>query len=159
MPTVKAFIARRPVATYFALTFAISWGGILLVIGRAGGIPAGKEQFEAWLPAAIPALLGGPSIACLLLTALLEGKSGLRHLLSRLLTWRVGVRWYAVALLAAPIVMLAELLALSLFSPAFLPGIFVDRRQGGPADCSASRRRSGPASSKSLAGRDSRRPA
>jgi hypothetical protein len=37
MTTTKAFIVRHPVLTYFALTFAISWGGVLLVIGGPGG--------------------------------------------------------------------------------------------------------------------------
>jgi membrane protease YdiL (CAAX protease family) len=42
-----------------------------------------------------------------------------------LLTWRVGARWYAVALLTAPLLMMAILLALSLFSPQFVPSLFV----------------------------------
>ncbi len=29
MTTIKAFIKSHPVLTYFALTFAISWGGFL----------------------------------------------------------------------------------------------------------------------------------
>jgi membrane protease YdiL (CAAX protease family) len=44
-------------------------------------------------------------------------------LLSRLLTWRVGARWYAVALLTAPLVYVAMSFALSLSSRAFLPNI------------------------------------
>ena len=36
----------------------------------------------------------------------------------------MGARWYAVALLTAPLLVTAVLLALSLTSPEFLPGIF-----------------------------------
>jgi hypothetical protein len=36
MTTRRTFIERHPVLTYFALTFAISWGGALLVIGPGG---------------------------------------------------------------------------------------------------------------------------
>ena len=39
MATIKAFIQRQPVLTYFALTFVISWGGILILIGGSGNIP------------------------------------------------------------------------------------------------------------------------
>ncbi len=41
-----------------------------------------------------------------------------------MLRWRVGARWYAVALLTAPLSMIAVLLAPSLTSPEFLPCIF-----------------------------------
>jgi membrane protease YdiL (CAAX protease family) len=125
MTTNKAFIKRYPVLTYYVLTFAISWGCVLLAIGGPGGIPANSEQFERLLPVMIMALLAGPTIAGLLLTGLVYGKAGIRELLSRLLRWRVSVRWYGVALLAAPLLFIAIPLVLSLFFPEFLPGIFI----------------------------------
>ena len=36
MMTMKAFITRYSAAAYFALTFGISWGGFLLVVGSGG---------------------------------------------------------------------------------------------------------------------------
>jgi CAAX protease family protein len=69
-------------------------------------------------------MLAGPGVTGILLTALVYGRTGLREFLSRLLTWRVGATWYAVALMTAPVVMTTTLLALSSASPAFLPGIF-----------------------------------
>jgi uncharacterized protein len=60
----------------------------------------------------------------MLLTGLLDGRAGLREFRARLLKWRVGARWYAVALLTAPLSVTAALLALSLISPEYLPGIF-----------------------------------
>jgi hypothetical protein len=38
MSTIKTFIRKHSVLIYYALTFAISWGGILLVIGGPGAI-------------------------------------------------------------------------------------------------------------------------
>ena len=53
---------------------------------------------------------------------LLEGRAGMRQLASRLKRWRVGARWYAVALLTTPLFLLAILWPLSaLIEPAFAP--------------------------------------
>jgi membrane protease YdiL (CAAX protease family) len=119
MTTIKDFIKRHPLPTYYVLTFAISWGGILIAAGP-GGIPVATE-----LRMTLGALLVlGPSVAGILLTGLVSGRVGLRELLARLLRWRVGGRWYAVALLTAPLSTAAVLLALALLSPEFLPAIF-----------------------------------
>jgi membrane protease YdiL (CAAX protease family) len=109
--------------TYYALTFTISWGGILLVIGGPGGIPGTPDQFKTMLPFLIVAMLGGPSAAGILLTGIAYGRIGYRELLSRLLRWRFSIRWYMVALLTAPLLMTAIPLALSIVYPEFLPGI------------------------------------
>ncbi len=83
MTTIKVFIKRRPVPTYYALTFAISWGAILWMIVSVG-IPATKEQLNNMLPVAIVAMLGGPSAAGILMTGLVDGRAGYRELRSRL---------------------------------------------------------------------------
>jgi hypothetical protein len=121
--SLMALIRRRPVVTFVALTFIISWCGILLAVGPAG---LASRDFE-FMPMALayPFMLLGPSVAAILLTALLDGKAGLRDLLTRALRWRVGARWYAVALLTAPVCILAVLLALTLVSPSFLPELGV----------------------------------
>lgn len=77
------------------------------------------------LPLFIPVVLAGPSVAGILLTGLVSGSASFRELLSRLFRWRMGVRWYAIALLIGPMVLMAALLVLSRFSPQFLPGILV----------------------------------
>ena len=65
-----------------------------------------------------------PTIIRANLTGLVAGRAGFRELRARLFRWRVGVGWYAVALLAAPLLTLALNLALARFSPAFHPGLF-----------------------------------
>lgn len=124
MSTVSASIERHSLLIYFALAFAISWGAVLVVIGGPGRIPGTTEQAEMLLPFVVLAMLPGPAVAGILLTGLVYGKGGLRDVLSRMLRWRVGARWYAVALVGAPVLVTAVLLALSLTSPAFLPGIY-----------------------------------
>lgn len=97
------FIARHPLTTYCALTFAISWGGFVLVVGP-GGFPGEGSQFDSLMPLVAAAILAGPSVTGILLTALLSGRADLRELLSRLLRWRVAARWYAAALVMIGIV-------------------------------------------------------
>ena len=124
--TIKALITKHPVATYFALTFAISWGGVLAVVGP-GGFPGTPKQFETLLPIAVVAMIAGPNLAGLLLTGIVHGRAGLHELHARLLRWRVSARWYAAALLIAPALMTVVLGLLSRFSPRFLPGIVVSQ--------------------------------
>jgi uncharacterized protein len=116
--TIRAFINRHPLLAYYTIAFAISWGGFLMVVGP-GGFPGNQEQLETLLPLVAWAMLAGPSVAGILMTALVHGRAGFRELLSRLLRWRVGARWYAVALLTAPLLAAAVLFALSLTSPIF----------------------------------------
>jgi membrane protease YdiL (CAAX protease family) len=127
MTRFKAFVARHSVATYLTLTFAISWGGMLLAIGAIGGsggmrgtTPTSDPRFMY----AVMAMLLGPSLTGILLTAFLHGKAGIREFLSRVFKWRVGAGSYALALLTAPLLMIVTLCALSLVSPTFFPGIF-----------------------------------
>jgi uncharacterized protein len=115
-------IRKHSLLVYFALAFAISWGGIILVVGP-GGIPGTPEQFDTLFPPVYLAMLVGPSVAGLLMTGLVGGRAGLREFLSRLRTWRVGARWYLMALLTAPLLVTLTIAVLSLISPRFLPGI------------------------------------
>jgi hypothetical protein len=112
MKPIKAFIKSHPLLSYFALVFAISWGGMLLVIlaGGTSGFP-----MLAWV--------AGPPVAGIVFTGLLYGRAGFRDLLRRMTRWRVGARWYAVALLTAPLYLTAILLTFSLISPELLPRI------------------------------------
>jgi membrane protease YdiL (CAAX protease family) len=119
--TIKALVKQHPIVAYYALAFAISWGAILLVVGP-GGFLATTSTSPSFALVGFTSLLG-PSLAGVLLTIFLAGRAGLRDLVARLRRWRVGVRWYAVAILTAPLVTALTLVALSLTSPAFVPAI------------------------------------
>ena len=129
MLKISAFTKQHPLLTYLALTFAISWGGILLVVGR-GGFAVNGEQSERLFMLMYLAMLAGPCIAGIVLTRVVYGRAGLRDLVSRLLRWRVGVRWYTAALLLAPLVITVVLLTLSRISPEFLPRHFTSDDKG-----------------------------
>ena len=64
-------------------------------------------------------MLTGPSIAGLLMTGLVHGRPGFSLLWKRLFKWRVSLKWYALALLATPVLGVVILLLLSLSSPDF----------------------------------------
>ena len=119
--TIKAFVKQHPILTYYAVAFAISWGAILILVGF-GGFLSTTSTSPTFALVGFTSILG-PSVAGILMTALVDGRAGFRELLSRLLRWRVGLRWYAVALLTAPLVTILTLLALSLTSQAFVPAI------------------------------------
>jgi hypothetical protein len=50
MTAIEAFVTRHPVRTYFALAFALSWAGVLFVVGP-GGIPTTFEHLMTIGPA------------------------------------------------------------------------------------------------------------
>ena len=117
-----ATIRRHPVASYFALTFLLSWGGIFAVIG-GGAIPAPPEEANRLFVLVYLAMLVGPSVAGIVVTAITGGAPGLAEFRARLLKWRVEPRWYAAALLIAPLALLAALAILSPLSERFVPGV------------------------------------
>ena len=91
----EAFIKKHPVLTYYILTFVISWGGGLIVLGP-DGILGIRQPSQAQFLFAILAGIAGPSLAGILLTGLIDGRTGLHNLRSRLFKWRagpVGTRW------------------------------------------------------------------
>lgn len=123
MRSAKALVKGHPALTYFVLAFAISWGGALWAIGRSGGMRGTTPESDPRFAYALMAMLLGPSVTGILMTAAVYGRKGLRALLSRSSRWRVGAQWYALALLTSPALMIATLFALSSISPAFVPGI------------------------------------
>ena len=124
MSTLKSFVTRHPVPAYFAITFAISWGAALAAVGASGGMRGTTPGSDPRFVYALIGMLAGPSVAGILMTALVHGRKGLRAFSSRVRRWRAGTAWYAIALLSGPVLMMTTLLALSSMSPAFFPGIF-----------------------------------
>jgi uncharacterized protein len=79
-------IRRHPLASFFVVTYAISW---LLWIPLIGSGPITGLGLMLQLLGSLV-----PSAVAIVLIAVLHGKAGVRKLLRRPLMWRVGVRWY-----------------------------------------------------------------
>ena len=119
--TLTPWLRRHPLLGYFALTYGISWGGILVILASTGFDLTVLRPLDTGL--IFVCMLLGPSIAGLSMTAVLDGRAGLSELRSRLLRWHLAPGWYALALLTMPVLMLAILWLLSLIAdPAFAPG-------------------------------------
>lgn len=96
---------RFPLAAYFVLAYALTWWVYPLL------------RFNPLI-----GLLGlfGPALAAIIVTAVTDGRPGVRALLSRIVRWRVPLPWYLVALgLPALIALLAATCSI-LFGPAVL---------------------------------------
>ena len=129
--TIKSFVQKHPVITYYILTFAISWGAGLALVGPGGFLSTSSTSPKFMLVITVGLL--GPLVAGILLTGVVDGTAGLRDLLSRLQLGRARARWYAVALLTFPLLSTAVILVLSLTSPAFLPAIVTTNDKAGLA--------------------------
>jgi membrane protease YdiL (CAAX protease family) len=80
VPLVSGLARRWPITTFYLLTLVISW-------------PMGL-------------LPPGPSIAAIGVAAVIDGRREVGALLRSVTVWRVGVRWYLIALLG-PVALLA----------------------------------------------------
>lgn len=127
--SVGNLIRRNAIPVYFVLAFAIAWGLILLVIGGDGLQPAPARAMQSVLLVFL-AMLIGPSLTGIALTALLDGKPGLEALWARWRQWRVPPQWYAVALLPTTLLLLLIGAALAFVSPIFIPNLIVSRDKG-----------------------------
>src|SRR5579864_9388596 len=113
---------NHPITSYFLITFAISWAAAFALVGpkllRGEPIP----KFSGILM--FPAMLVGPVASGILLTRLLDGRTGIRKLLSSIIRVRFAPAWFSIILLP-PAAVLAVLLILRTFvSPAFAPNHF-----------------------------------
>src|ERR671921_848552 len=82
---MMSWVKRHPLITFFVLTYALSW--------------VAYPMWASGLYPIAPVFSFGPFLAALVVLAITQGKSGIGGLLRRMVRWRVGLRWYAVALL------------------------------------------------------------
>ncbi len=94
-------LRRHPLLSFFVLSYAVTW--LLWAPVVFAGVPAFSETRHVPSLAALPAVAIGVTGSALFMTAVTQGRPGLRRMFDRLRCWDVGLRWYAVALLLFPI--------------------------------------------------------
>src|SRR5947209_349820 len=82
----------RALLAFFVLSYALSWAWVIPFAAT------GQTVFEGrgW-PTHFPSLLG-PMVAAFVVTAWTTGRVGVRDLCSRMVQWRIGWRWWLIAL-------------------------------------------------------------
>jgi membrane protease YdiL (CAAX protease family) len=114
-------LKNNQVLSYYVLTFIISWGAILCIVGP-NGLPAASEEAKQ---AVGSGLLIGPSMATFIMTAMLEGREGFRELLFRRIhLHKIGDSSYIMSLLIAPLSSVVALMLSTFFSEANWPKLF-----------------------------------
>ncbi|MGP3533859.1 CPBP family glutamic-type intramembrane protease [Microbacterium sp. RD1] len=104
---LRGVIRSHPLVAFFVLANVLSWAAWLPYVLSQNGLGV--------LPFAFPAVLGssqilgvlpgaylGPITAAFLITALVDGRRGLKAWGRRLWHWKVAPRWYAITLLGVP---------------------------------------------------------
>lgn len=86
MNPISSFIKRYPQVVFWGIAYSI---------GSVGYILSRLYPNDLWILILWGIFLGGA-----LVTAIADGRSGLKTYFSRLVRWRAGIQWYAIALLA-----------------------------------------------------------
>ena len=119
--SVRDLVARHPVTAFLGICYAVTW---------ATAMPWFRARTDI-LPFDLPmwgslGTIFGVALAAVLVVAASDGRAGVRDLARRSLRWRVGVRWYLLAVLGLPVVVLAG--AVALFGTAALEALTDDWR-------------------------------
>lgn len=117
-------LTRRPLTSFFVLTYIISWGIWTPLVVYYYQSPFPVSFSSTPLPLILLAFLGffGPTFAALIMAGLEEGRNGIKKLLSGWKKWRIGIHWYLVIFLSQLVI---DLVATSLYISMFAPSVEV----------------------------------
>ncbi len=98
--TSKSFLARKPLLSYFVLSYALFWLALILfiVVVTASGLK--MDSLPAWAMPLIQ-ITGSwmPTVAALTVTGIIEGRRGIKKLLLKFTHFNLPARWYFAALI------------------------------------------------------------
>lgn len=109
---MRELIRKRPVLS-FAL-FIVLWTWIIMAVVIAL-VPIDPVEGPQFVHVALVFFVASPSVFGFIFSRLVDGKAGVRELLSRAGRWRVSPIWYAASLLLIPAVIGVSVLIRGLF--------------------------------------------
>jgi uncharacterized protein len=102
-------VRRHPLLSFFVLANVMSWLAWVPYILSQNGLGLWGYRFpeaSSQLLGVLPGAYLGPIASALFVTAVADGRPGLRRWVGRMWRWRVRWHWYAIALLGVPAAML-----------------------------------------------------
>lgn len=141
-------LRRHPLLSFFVLANLMSWLAWIPYILSQHGLGLWDHRFPdvlgtSQLLGVLPGAYLGPIASALLITAVADGRAGLRRWVGRMWRWRVRWHWYAITLLGVPAAMLATGYAFSggqvsapslMVVAAYVPGLLLQMVTTGLAE-------------------------
>ncbi|MFC2078571.1 type II CAAX prenyl endopeptidase Rce1 family protein [Candidatus Bipolaricaulota bacterium] len=109
---MRALIKKKPVLS-FAL-FIVVWTWVLMA-AIITLVPVDPVEGPQFVHVALVFFVASPSVFGFIFTRLVDGKAGVRELLSRAGRWKVNPIWYVASLLLIPTIIGVSVLVRSLF--------------------------------------------
>ncbi|MFY1691314.1 CPBP family intramembrane glutamic endopeptidase [Plantactinospora sp. WMMB782] len=111
-------VARRPLAAYFTMSYALTWLAWTPYILSETGLGVLPLRFPEVLGSSqtlglLPGAYLGPVTSAFVVTAVAGGRPALRRWAGRLVRWRIGVGWYLWVLSVVPVVAVVATLPLA----------------------------------------------
>ena len=98
LSAIRRLVARHPVASFLVMVYTVNTAVALVpLLTRRDILPFGLAPYDS-----LGHIFGVALPAFLVVTAT-HGRAGVRDLARRSLRWRVGVRWYLIALFGVPV--------------------------------------------------------
>lgn len=108
--SLRSFVREHPLPVFVGLVFVLTWPlQIVDALGSHGILP---YRVPVWAQVLFVAYM--PTLAAVITTSFIAGRSGIKQLFCRLLIWRVGLHWYLVAVFGFAVVCILGVLLGSL---------------------------------------------
>ena len=103
---LRQWITRHPVVTYVIMAYLVCWIIFLVPLLSKEGIGLLSFDIPTVLPFVLLASIVGLTGSAFTITAIVDGRPGVRALARRYLRWRVGIQWYLIAFFGLPLIAL-----------------------------------------------------